>query len=122
MANLIDAALDGGPDYIVANGDTLHVCSSEPANYAAIAAATLASTTVTLTKGNGDTSGRKVTCPAQTGVTASGTGTATHWVISNGTDTLIASNTYAASFATTSSQDIDLPAFDVAEFRDAVSE
>ena len=59
-------------------------CSAEPANYAGIAAVALASATVAsgdFTVANGDTSGRKVTVAAKSGVTISSSGTANHVVL-----------------------------------------
>lgn len=78
--DVIDAALDE-----FATSVTITVCSAEPANFAGIAAVTLAAVTVTAGDGNGDftiadgdTSGRKVTMTQQASVSITATGTATH--------------------------------------------
>lgn len=122
MAFVIDAALDAALDYIRTNGTTLHLCTSEPANYAAIAAAELASAPVTLSaNADGDTSGRKVTIPAITGDDVDTTGTATHWALSNGTDTLVATNSLTASVSLDASGTYNFSATDI-EIADFVSE
>ena len=70
------------------NMTRMAACSSEPANFAAIAAATLAEVTLApgdFTIANGDTSGRKVTISQKSGVNVTATGTANHVVLHNGT-------------------------------------
>jgi len=83
-----DAILDLMLDQ--AEGTTIHICSAEPANYAGIAAVMLAQATISgsYTAANGDTSGRKNTLPAQTGISITNSGTATHVAISSGGTTL----------------------------------
>jgi len=83
------------PDAIIdlmlaeAESTQIHICSAEPANFAGIAAVELAEAAISgsYTKANGDTSGRKNTLPAQTSISIGTTGTATHVVVSNNTDT-----------------------------------
>jgi len=94
-------------------GDAIHICSAEPANYAGIAAVMLAQKLTGVgahTKANGDVSGRKTTCPAQTGISITNTGTANHVVISNGTDA-IRRITTSASQALTAGGTVDTAAF-----------
>jgi hypothetical protein len=94
-------------------GTALHICSAEPANYAGISAVLLAEKTSALgthTKANGDVSGRKTTCPAQTGISITGNGTANHVVLSNGTDT-IKRITTCADQALTAGGTVDTSAF-----------
>jgi hypothetical protein len=75
----------------VALSDELYVCSAEPANYAGIAAVTLAGP-VALTPGDGngdfvianDTSGRKVTISQQADIDILTSGNATHIVLAVG--------------------------------------
>ncbi len=107
-----DAILDGM--LALAEGTKLHVCSAAPANYAGIAAVELASATISgaYSKANGDTSGRKNTLPAQTGIAITATGTADHIAISNGSDTLYLVTTLSASQALTSGGTVDTGAFD----------
>lgn len=81
---VIDAQLD------LAEGDNVHVCSSEPADYTEASStyqlATQAVTGAHYTKANGDTSGRKNTCAPAAGTSIDNTGTATHVAVTNGTD------------------------------------
>lgn len=122
MSFTYDAALDAALNNIKTNGTTLHICSSEPANYAGIAAVQLASAPVTLTGPTaGDTSGRKVTIPAVTADDVDTSGTATHWALSNGVDTLVASNALSASALVDAAGTYNSAAIDI-ELPDFVSE
>lgn len=71
------------------------ICSAEPANYAGIAAVTLAASVLTAGDGNGDytiangdASGRKLTVAQQTGVSITADGDATHVVYDDGSTLL----------------------------------
>lgn len=91
---VLDAALG-----VVDNAIRMAVCSSEPANYAAIAAATLAQATVSgadFTIADGDTSGRKVTVAAKSGVSITASGTATHIVLHDNSSTRLYVTTCAS--------------------------
>ena len=82
-----DAVLDAALGEI-ATSTTLTVCSAEPANYAGIAAVTLAESTVAggdFTIADGTTSGRKTTVAEQAGVSISASGDATHVALDDGT-------------------------------------
>jgi len=97
-----------------AQGTRLHVCSAEPANYAGIAAVELAQKATmggTYTKAAGDVSGRKNICPAQTAMSITANGTATHIVISNGSSTMYLVTT-CTSQALTSGGTVDSSVFD----------
>ncbi|MCL4295677.1 MAG: hypothetical protein KJ077_08115 [Anaerolineae bacterium] len=114
-----DSVMDAALAYIADNGDRVDVCSGQPANYAGIAAVTLANVALTLgagngdyTLGNGDSSGRKLTVAEQTGVSVTGSGTATHIAISNGSDTLLYVTT-CTSQALTAGNTVNLPAWDI---------
>jgi hypothetical protein len=107
-----DTFIDGGPDAI-ALCTSLNICSAEPANFAGIAAVSLASVVIDgtdFTIANGDTSGRKVTVAQQAGMTISGTGDATHIVIDNGTDIYV---TTCTTQALVSGGSVTCPAFDI---------
>lgn len=94
------ALLDAALDWARTNGTTLHFCSAEPATYAEIAAVELASAPVTLgANEDGTPDGRQAEIPAVTGDDVDTTGTATHWVLSNGVDTLVASNQLDNNYA-----------------------
>ena len=111
--DVLDAALDK-----IATCTHLTFCSSQPANYAGIAAVALISATLTAGDGNGDytiadgdTSGRKITVAAQSSLTPSGDGTVTYAVLDDGT-TLLAATT-VTSQAVTTAQTWNSPAFDI---------
>lgn len=121
MGKLVpDAIIDAQLDEIFSSASDIHITSAEPANYAGISAVELATATVSgaINKANGDTSGRKSTVPAQTGMTIDSSGTATHVVLSNGTDTMYLVTT-CTSQALTSGGTVDTNAFDH-EIGDAV--
>lgn len=113
---LADAVLDAALAK-VATCTKLTFCSSQPANYAGIAAVKLVDVTLTAGDGNGDyviaddTSGRKLTVGAQTGMTPSANGTVTYAVLDDGA-TLLAATT-VTSQAVTTAQTWNSPAFKI---------
>ena len=81
--DVLDAALTE-----IATSTTQTVCSAEPANYAGIAAVTLAASTVAggdFTIADGTTSGRKTTVAEQAAVSITASGDATHVALDDGT-------------------------------------
>lgn len=120
MAFINDLVFDAALDYIInASSKELHICSQEPATRtAAIATYSLGSKSSPTvgTKANGDVSGRKCTISAITDGAVSGTGTATHWALVDGTN-LLATRTLGASQAVTSGNTFTLTAIDI-EFPD----
>jgi hypothetical protein len=91
MAKAVDNSVLDAAFGIVDNAIRMRVCSGQPANYAGIAAVTLATATVAagdFTIADGDTSGRKVTVAAKSGVSISASGTATHVVLDDNSSTL----------------------------------
>ena len=102
---VLDAALD-----VIATSDTLIICAGEPADYtdattdSGSGGHALGEVTVTsgdFTKADGDTSGRKITCAQQTGVTIDVTGTADHVALVDvGTTTLLAVTTITSQSVT----------------------
>ena len=111
-----DATIDAMFDYID-QCNILHVCSGEPANYAGIAAVSLADVALTpdtdFTKANGDTSGRKVTVAAKSGVTVDSSGTATHIAIARTTDSTLRYVTTCTSQVLTAGNTVNVPAWDI---------
>jgi hypothetical protein len=107
---VLDQALNG-----VTACNIQHVCSSQPANYAGIAAVSLGSVSMTpgtnYTLATGVVSGRKVTVGAKSGVSVSTTGTATHLVLALTTDSTLRLVTTCASQAVTSGGTVDIPAW-----------
>lgn len=110
------ATIDVMFDYID-QCDRMSVCSSEPANFAAIAAATLATVNMTpntdYTKAAGDVSGRKMTMAAKNGVAVTATGTATHIVLWLSTDSTLRYVTMCTSQALTSGNSVNIPAWKI---------
>jgi hypothetical protein len=113
-----DATIDAELAYIAAS-DIMHVCSAEPANYAGIAAVSLASVAMTAGNGNdytianGDASGRKVTTAAKNGVSVASSGTATHIALAKVGDTTLRYVTTCTSQALTSGNTVNVPAWKV---------
>lgn len=121
MAKFLDDSLYDAALNVVKNGATeLYICSSQPADRAAAITAALASKTG-LTSGsytgpaNGDVSGRKLTKNAESGLTASAGGNATHAALCSGS--LLLAVTTITSQAITSGNTVNVPAFDI-EFLD----
>lgn len=115
MAYLHPDVLDNGLSVLDTATTTLHICSAEPADYAGVASVTLGNKTG-LSIGapeNRTPSGRKVVVAAITsGGNVTGTNTATHWAIVDGTR-LLAANSLASGQAVTNGNSFTLPAFDI---------
>jgi len=117
MPYLNDFVLDLALSNLDTAGNRLDICTQEPANYT--------EATSTYTKGNKTSlsigapadrspNGRKVTIAAITDGTVTGTGTVTHWAISDtGNSRLLAAGALSASQAVTSGNPFTLAAFDV---------
>ena len=120
-----DATLDEALDAAIGDVATRAIlCEGQPANYAGVAAVTLATYTIDssdFTKANGDTSGRKITLAQQSGNNATADGDADHIAFTNGTDTLYAVIT-CTSQAVTSGNPVTINAVDVWEIRDPAAE
>ena len=113
MAKVIpDAILDAMLD--AAEGDRLCVCSAEPTTYTeAITTYMLAIDTISggdFTPANGDVSGRKNTLAAQTGVTITNSGDATHVAIANSSGTSLRRVTTCTTQSLTSGGTVDIGA------------
>lgn len=116
MAYLNDEVFDQGLDWADTNGTRIDICSQAPTTYAEATSTYSLGNKTGLNTGatvDGDTDGRKVVVPAITDGSVTATGTATHWVLTNGTDTIIAHNTLASSQAVTSGNTFTLPAIDI---------
>jgi hypothetical protein len=111
MAKAIpDVTMDPSLDKF-ATATRMVATSSQPANFAGIAAVALADVTLTgadFTKAD-DTSGRKVTVGAKNGVTVDSSGTATHVTLDDGS-TLLAVTT-CTSQALTAGNTVNFPAW-----------
>lgn len=116
MAFINDNVFDQGLNYADTNGTRIDICSTDPGGtYATVTANTLGNDTVnTGAPSNAATgTGRRVTVPAITAGSVTGTGTATHWALTNGTDTVVASGALTASQAVTSGNTFTLDAIDI---------
>lgn len=86
-----DRVFDNGLATARTEATHLHICSSDPANYAAVAAAILATKaapTINVPEAYSP-SGRKIVIPAQSMGNALASGTATHWVLVDATNSRI---------------------------------
>ena len=117
MPLIADYVLDAALSKLDLEANRLDICSSEPTTY------TQATSTNTLGNKTGFTigapsdrtpNGRRVTTSAITDGTVTGTGTATHWAITDTTNSrLLATGALAASQAVTSGNTFTLGAFDL---------
>ena len=121
MAAINDEVFDQGLDWADTNGTRLDIVSTDPGlTYATVTGNTLGNKTsysVGVTE-DGAADGRRVIGQAITDGTVSGTGTATHWAITNGTDTVVASGALSASQSVTSGNTFTLDAISIT-IRDA---
>lgn len=116
--DVLDAALA-----VIAQATRLDVCTQEPTTRTeAVTTYTVGNVTLTAGAGNGDytigegdTSGRKLSVLAQTIASASGSGTATHIALTDGTRLLYV--TTMTSQPITSGNEISVGAWDI-ELRD----
>lgn len=111
-----DITIDSMFDF-VDQCNIVHVCSAEPANFAGIAAVSLASVAMVpdtdFTKANGNVSGRKVTMAAKNTVSVAVTGTATHIALARTTDSTLRYVTTCTSQALTSGNTVNIPAWEI---------
>ena len=120
MAFINDEVFDQGLDYADTNGTRLDITSAEATTYAeATSTLTLGNDTVnTGATTNGATDGRRVIIPAITSGSVTGTGTATHWALTDGSSVLIATGYLSSSQAVTSGNTFTLDAVSIT-IRDA---
>ena len=123
MAFLIDNVYDSGLSYITSNGTRIDICSQEPTTYTQATSTYTLGNKASLTVGsptNGATDGRKVVVPAITDGSVTATGTASHWALTNASNTLIATGSLTSSQSVTSGNTFTLDAIDIT-IRDATS-
>lgn len=107
----IDASLD-----LIADSDVQVVCSGQPANFAGIAAVALATAAMSsgdFTKADGNTSGRKLTMGAKSGVTVDNSGTATHIALADILTSTLRYVTTCTSQALTAGNTVNLPTWKI---------
>ena len=115
MAFINDNVFDQGLNWADTNGTRIDICSTDPAGtYATVVANTLGNATVnTGAPQDGVTNGRRVVVPAITAGSVTGTGTATHWALTDATANVVASGALTASQAVTSGNTFTLDAIDI---------
>ena len=113
-----DAVMDAAFDYID-QADMMHVCSTLDATptYAEITAASLADVAVVpntdFTKAAGDTSGRKLTVAAKSGVTVDASGTANHIALVTVSGSVVRYVTTCTSQVLTAGNSVNVPAWKI---------
>ena len=117
MATLSNRVYDNGLTVLDTEANRVDICSAEPTTYTgATSTSTLGNTTsITISAPeDGDTSGRKVTLSAITGGNVTATGTATHFAITDTTNSrLLATGSLSSSQAVTSGNTFSLTAVDI---------
>lgn len=115
MVFLTDEALDQGLDYLDTNGTRIDICSQEPTTYTeATSTYTLGNDTVnTGATQDGASSGRRVIVPAITAGSVTGTGTATHWALTDGASLFLAAQSLSSSQGVTSGNTFSLTAISI---------
>lgn len=120
MAKLVaDAVLDAALQYIKDNGGRMDICSTQPTTYTE-ATSTYTLGNVTMVSGdytiaNGDTSGRKLTVAAKSGISVTATGSAQHVAITKTTATtdLLYVTTLASAQSVTAGNTANVAAWDI---------
>ena len=110
-----DLMMDASLDYVAGSGRMV-ACSAQPANYAGIAAVALADVTLAggdFTKGNGDTSGRKVTVAAKASVPIDVSGNATHIALDGGTTLLYVTTCTSLALTSGAGNTVNFPAWGI---------
>jgi len=114
VATIADTIFDQALEYLETNGTQVNICSADPTNWAGLAAVDLGNETACLYTGPADgTSGRKTVLDAITDGDVTATNTATHFCISNGTDTVYVVQELNASQGVTSGNKFTLTAVTV---------
>jgi len=115
MAFMNDEIFDQGLDYADTNGTRLDITSQEANTYTeATSTYTLGNDTVnTGATENGATDGRRVIVPAITAGSVTGTGTASHWALTDGASILVATGALTSSQAVTSGNTFTLDAVSI---------
>jgi hypothetical protein len=99
MVFISDEVFDAGLDYADTNGDSLSICTTDPTGvYATVTGNQVAVEVVnTAAPVAGATDGRRVIVPPITAGSITATGTASHWALTDGTATVIASGALSAT-------------------------
>lgn len=117
-----DAMLEASLNYVRSNANQMIACSAQPTTYTeAVTTYALADVAMTVntdyTLADGDTSGRKITVAAKSGVTVDTTGAATHIALVSTGDTTLRYVTTCSTQTLTATNQVNFPAWDI-EVRD----
>ena len=115
MALLHDVVLDAALDVIRTNGSKLDICTSEPATYGAIAAASCGNKTGISIGVAGDAAGggREITVSAISDGSCTADATATHFAISDGSANIYATGSLSSSQAVVNGATFSLSSFKI---------
>lgn len=117
MAYLNDRVLDNGLTVLDTEANRLDICSEEPTTYAGATSTYTLGNKTSLSVGSPEArspSGRKVVVAAITDGSVTGTDTATHWAITDTSNSrLLATGSLSASQAVTNGNTFTLAAFDI---------
>ena len=117
MAFLNNVVYDNGLNALSGSNRVLHICSSEPATYAGVAAVTLGNKADPTIGSPADRSGggRQVTVSSITNGDVTGPGTATHWALvdTTGGGTLLAATSLNAPQGVTAGNEFTLTSFTI---------
>lgn len=117
MAFISDRVFDLGLNVLDTEANRLDICNAEPASYAAATTTNSLGNKTSFTIGapsDRTPTGRRVTTQAITDGTVTATGTASHWAITDTTNSrLLATGAMAASQAVTIGNVFTLAAFDL---------
>ena len=117
MATISDYVLDAALSKLDTEANRVDICSQEPTTYAAATSTYTLGNSTSISIGaptNGDTSGRKVTLAAISGASVTSTGTATHFAITDTSNSrLLATGSLSASQSVTSGNTFSLTAVDI---------
>ena len=121
MAFVSDEVRDQGLDYADTNGTRIDICSQEPTSYTEATSTYSLGNKTGLNTGatqDGATDGRRVVVPAIADGSLTGTGTATHWALTDGVSVLLATGALTGNLSAVSGQVFTLTAIDIT-IRDA---
>lgn len=112
MPMIHDDALDAALNVIQSNTTVLHICDTEPTDYASISSLGSKSSPSIGTPENGDTSGRKITVASVSDGSVSADGTAAYWALADASR-LLAAGALTSTQSVTNGNTFTLTAFDV---------
>lgn len=116
MAFIADSVFDAGLATITSGGTRIDITSQEAVTYAGATTTYTLGNKTGLSTGSaqdGATNGRRVIVPAITTGSVTGTGTASHWALTNGSTTLYATGALTSTQAVTNGNTFTLDAISI---------